>query len=130
MIYRLIAVLVFIVTSFTLFTVGIISDEITDLIHRSRKRERKFKPTIYSLFAQKNLIVCGMLAVSCGVIINYKTIWQYISTGLIDVPWVYVVTGAFFVLAGLQAIALGVLRRILATLRLSKEAPDGNALQE
>jgi hypothetical protein len=130
MIYRLIAVLVFIVTSFTLFTVGIISDEITDLVRRSRKRERKFKPTIYSLFAQKNLIVFGMLAVSCGVVINYKTIWQYISTGLIDVPWVYVVTGAFLVLTGLQAIALGVLRRILSTLRLSKEAPDENTLQE
>ena len=89
-----------------------------------RKRDRKFKPTVYSLFAQKNLIVFGLLAVSCGVLINYKTIWQYISTGLIDVPWVYVVTGAFFVLAGLQAVALGVLRRILSTLRQVKEVPN------
>lgn len=130
MIYRLVAVLVFIVTSFTLFTVGIISDEITDMIHRSRKRERKFKPTVYSLFAQKNLIVFGMLAVLGGVVINYKTIWQYVSTGLIDVPWVYVVTGAFLVLAGLQAIALGVLRRILSTLRLSKEVTGEKGLHE
>jgi glycosyltransferase involved in cell wall biosynthesis len=120
MIYRLITVMVFIVTSFTLFTVGIISDEITDLIHKSRKKDRKFKPAIYSLLSQKNLIVFGMIVSFCGIIINYKTIWQYISTGLIDVPWVYVVTGAFLILIGLQSIALGVLRRILATLLVVK----------
>jgi glycosyltransferase involved in cell wall biosynthesis len=120
MIYRLITVMVFIITSFTLFTVGIISDEITDLIHKSKKRERKFKPTLYSTLSQKNLIVFGIVVCFSGIIINYRTIWQYVSTGLIDVPWVYVVTGAFLVLMGLQAIALGVLRRILATLVLVK----------
>jgi glycosyltransferase involved in cell wall biosynthesis len=120
MIYRLITVLVFTVTSFTLFTVGIISDEITDLIHKSKKRERKFKPTLYSILSQKNLIVFGIGVSLSGIIINYKTIWQYISTGLIDVPWVYVVTGAFLVLMGLQAITLGVLRRILSILRFVK----------
>jgi glycosyltransferase involved in cell wall biosynthesis len=117
MIYRLITVMVFIVTSFTLFTVGIISDEITDLLHKSRKKERKFKPAIYSLLSQKNLIIFGTIVALCGIAINYKTIWQYISTGLIDVPWVYVVTGAFLVLVGFQAITLGVLRRILSILR-------------
>jgi glycosyltransferase involved in cell wall biosynthesis len=120
MIYRLITVMVFIVTSFTLFTVGIISDELTDLIHKSRKRERKFKPAIYYLLSQKNLIVFGTIVAFSGIALNYKTIWQYISTGLIDVPWVYVVTGAFLFLIGLQSIALGILRRILATLRLAK----------
>jgi hypothetical protein len=34
---------------------------------------------------------------------------------------VYIVTGAFLVLVGLQAIALGIVRRILALLRLSEE---------
>ena len=124
MIYRLITVMVFIVTSFTLFTVGIISDEITDLIHKSKKRERKFKPAIYSLLSQKNLIIFGIIVALCGIAINYKTIMQYISTGLIDVPWVYVVTGAFLVLIGLQSIALGFLRRILATLQLVKGVKD------
>ena len=124
MIYRLITVMVFIVTSFTLFTVGIISDEITDLIHKSKKRERKFKPAIYSLLSQKNLIIFGIIVALCGIAINYKTILQYISTGLIDVPWVYVVTGAFLVLIGLQSIALGFLRRILATLQLVKGVKD------
>ena len=124
MIYRLITVIVFIVTSFTLFTLGIISDEITDLLHKSKKRERKFKPTLYSILSQKKLIVFGFIVVLSGIAINYKTIWQYLSTGLIDVPWVYVATGAFLVLIGLQSIALGVLRRILATLRLVKGTKD------
>ncbi len=124
MIYRLITVMVFIVTSFTLFTLGIISDEVTDLIHKSKKRERKFKPILYSLLSQKNLIVFGITVTLCGIAINYRTIWQYISTGLIDVPWVYVVTGAFLILVGLQSIALGVLRRILGTLRVVKNTTN------
>ena len=125
MIYRLIAVMVFIVTSFTLFAVGIISDEITDLIHKTRKRERMFKSTVYNILSQRKLIVFGFAVAISGIVINYKTIWEYITTGLIDVPWVYVVTGAFLVLIGLQAIALGVLRRILSTLRRVREEREG-----
>ena len=121
MIYRLLAVVVFIVTSFGLFTVGIISDEITDIIHKTRKRERMFKSTVYNLLSQRKLIIFGFSIAIFGILINYKTIWEYVTSGLIDVPWVYVVTGAFFVMIGLQAIALGVLRRILSQLRQIRE---------
>lgn len=125
MIYRLITVMVCIVTSFTLITLGIISDEVTDLIRKDIKRKRIFKPLIYGLLSQRKLMLFGIVSILSGIALNYKTILEYVTTGLIYVPWVYVVTGAFFVLIGCQALALGVLRRILGLLRESKEGRDG-----
>jgi len=124
MIYRLITVMVCIVSSFTLFSVGIISDEITNLIHDRSRKKRMFKTVLYEVLTQKKLIIFGAACALCGIAINYKTIWEYATTGMIHVHWVYIVTGAFFVLAGAQALALGILRRILTMLRLVKQAWD------
>lgn len=120
MIYRLITVMVLIVSSLLLFTVGIISDETTDLIHKHRRERGFFRSALYTMLSQKKLIIFGLAAILIGIVINYKTLWEYITTGLIYVPWVYVVTGAFFVLVGLQALALGILRRIIALLNDSR----------
>ncbi len=90
MIYRLITVMVLIVTSFGLFTIGIISEEVTDIIHKTRERERMLKSTIYNMLSQKKLIITGFAVSLTGILINYKTIWEYLTAGLIDVPWVYV----------------------------------------
>jgi len=126
MIYRLITVTVLIVSSLTLFTVGIISDETAGLLNKRRHGRSIFRTVMYSMLSQKKLIIVGIAAPCIGVVINYKTIGEYITTGLIYVPWVYVVTGAFFVLVGLQSLALGILRRILALLKESRERGVGN----
>lgn len=121
MIYRLVTVMVLIVTSIGLFTVGIISDEIIQLLHINNKPARGFKSILYRALSQRKLITFGAVVALLGILLNYKTIWEYLTTGMIDVPWVYVVTGAFLVLVGLQAMALGIVRRILALLRLTEE---------
>ena len=121
MIYRLITVMVLIVSSLMLFTVGIISDETTDLMKKCSHERGVFKSAMYTMLSQKKLIILGLSAIVFGILINYKIIWEYITTGLIYVPWVYVVTGAFFVLIGLQSLSLGILRRILALLKESRE---------
>ena len=121
MIYRLVTVMVLIITSIGLFTVGIISDEVTQLLHRGRNRDKGFKTIVYRMLSQRKLIIIGILVALLGIVLNWRTIYEYINTGHIDMPWVYIVTGAFLVLVGLQAIALGIVRRILALLRLSEE---------
>lgn len=121
MIYRLVTVMVLIVTSIGLFTVGIISDDVIQLIHRNNNRARGFKSILYRALSQRKLIIFGALIALLGIMLNHKTIGQYLNTGKIDIPWVYIVTGAFLVLVGLQAIALGIVRRILALLRLAEE---------
>jgi glycosyltransferase involved in cell wall biosynthesis len=119
MIYRLISVMVLIVGSLTLFTVGIISDETTRFTKKQRQQRGALQAALYTMLSQRNLIVAGIVGALFGIAINYKTLYQYLTTGRIYVHWVYVVTGAFFVLFGLQSFALGILRRILALLRES-----------
>ena len=74
---------------------------------------------MYTMLSQRKLIFTGTVAALFGISLNYNTIWQYTTTGHIAVHWIYIVTGAFFVLFGLQSLALGILRRILALLRES-----------
>ncbi len=121
MIYRLVTVMVLIVTGIGIVTVGIISDEVIQLIHRRNGRIRGFKAMVYRALSQRNLIMFGAAVALLGIAINYKTIWEYLTTGRIDLPWVYVITGAFLVMVGLQAVALGIVRRIFALLRRAEE---------
>jgi len=72
---------------------------------------------VYQVLSQRNLIIFGVVVALMGIAINYKTIWEYFTTGRIDLPWVYVITGAFLVMVGLQAVALGIVRRIFTLLR-------------
>ena len=119
MIYRFITITTLVFSSFTIFTIGIISEQISDFMMEKRRKRSFFKGLIYSLFSQKKLIIAVPLIALSGIILNYKTIWQYISMGIINIHWVYIVTGAFLFLVGLQALALGVLERILLTLKMN-----------
>jgi len=117
MIYRLMTVTVLIVTGFMMLTVGIISDEVIDLLQQRGRETGRIKKAVYLMLSQKKLIISGFVCAAIGIAINYRTIIEFLATGLIDVPWVYVVTGAFLVLLGLQVAVLGALRRILSLLR-------------
>ena len=122
MIFRLVTVMVLIVTSIGIFTVGIISDEVTQLMRKRKNRDTGFKAVIYRALSQRRLIIFGFAVALLGIVLNYRTIWEYLTTGKIDLPWVYVIAGAFLVMVGLQAVALGIVRRILTLLRRTEEA--------
>jgi glycosyltransferase involved in cell wall biosynthesis len=117
MIYRIITITALVFTSFTMFTVGIISEQIADLMMDKRRAKGFFTGLIHALFSQRKLIIAGPFIALSGILLNYKTIWQYISLGEIYVHWVYIVTGAFLFMTGLQMLALGILERILGTLK-------------
>lgn len=121
MIFRLVTVMVLIVTGIGIFTVGIISDEVIQLMYRRGNRTRGFTAMIYRALSQRKLIIAGSAIALLGIALNYRTIWEYLTTGEINLPWVYVVTGAFLVMVGLQAVALGIVRRILVLLRRAEE---------
>jgi hypothetical protein len=129
MIYRLVTVMVLIVTSIGIVTVGIISDEVIQLMHRRNGRIRGFKAMVHQALSQRNLIMFGVVVALLGIALNYKTIWKYLTTGTIDLPWVYVITGAFLVMVGLQAVALGIVRRIFALLRRAEEERSKNEIR-
>jgi glycosyltransferase involved in cell wall biosynthesis len=120
MLYRLVAIIAMVFASITLFTIGIIAAQVADVMMDISRRRGFFARLMHSLFSQKTLIIAGPLIALAGIVLNYQTISQYLSMGVIYVHWVYIVTGAFLFITGLQILALGVLQRILRTLKITK----------
>ena len=136
MVYRLIAVVVLVLTSLTIMTVGLVADQIAELVNAEvrRRRPRLLERAIRAVLSQRVLIVAGPLLVLLGLLINRRGISQFIFEHRVDVPWVFPVTGAFLVLMGIWSWALGMLERIVRTLRLReldqvarREPPAGAA---
>lgn len=120
MVYRLIAVVVLVLTSLTIMTVGLVADQIAELVNAEvrRRRPRLLERAIRTVLSQRVLIVAGPLLVLLGLLINRRGLSQFIFEHRVNVPWVFPVTGAFLILAGIWSWALGMLQRIVRTLRL------------
>lgn len=113
MIYRLLSVLIFTVVGFNSITIGEITESFLILIKRSNK-ERSFSGLILSrLFSGSSLAGIGIILLILGPLLNYKTIYQYITTQHIYVHWSYLVLGGMLILVGLQLIGLAVLKKFL-----------------
>ena len=72
MIYRLITITTLVFTSFTMFTVGIISEQISDFMMDKRREKGFLKGLLYSLFSQKKLIIASPFIALSGILLNYK----------------------------------------------------------
>lgn len=121
MIYRLLAVMVFTVAGITLVAIGLLANAMVRSIQRlhlssvggqcAPAARKKWQRLLLN-----SLPVTGLLLGLVGVFINRGVLWEYLTTGHITAHWTYPVTGAFFVLCGLQLFSFGVIYRIVATL--------------
>ncbi|MBN1916651.1 MAG: glycosyltransferase family 2 protein [Verrucomicrobia bacterium] len=120
MVYRLIAVVVLVLASLTMMTVGLVADQIAELVNAEvrRRRARAIERFVRAVLSHRALIVAGPVLVVIGLAVNWRTFHQLLVEGHVKVPWVFPVTGAFFVLMGVWSWALGMLQRIVRTLRL------------
>lgn len=114
MIYRLITILVLVIVGLNMLTIGIISEEAVAVLDNKKRRKNLFVRVCNKIFSQKNLFGLGLVLILLGIGINYRTIFQFITTGMITVHWSRVVTGGFFILCGFQMLALGLLERIIS----------------
>lgn len=124
MVYRLIGVVVLVLTSLAIMTVGIVADQVAELMNAEvrRRRPRAIERFVRAVLSQRVMIVAGPILVLVGLAINWKGLWQFVVEGRVKVPWVFPVTGAFFVLMGVWTWGLGMLQRIVRTLRLREAA--------
>jgi glycosyltransferase involved in cell wall biosynthesis len=123
MLYRLMAVVILVLTSLAIMTVGIVADQVAELVNAEvrRRRPRKMERFVRAVLSQKVMIIAGPLFVLAGLAINWKGLAQFFAEGRVHVPWVFPVTGAFFVLMGVWSWGLGMLQRIVRTLRRREE---------
>lgn len=89
------------VLSVNLLFLGMIANEFTSIFNeRAALRQRLRNSFLRALFLPRNIIIIGVTLVVVGIAINYQVIIEYVAHRTINVHWVYVLTGAFFVLLG------------------------------
>lgn len=115
MIYRLVTIMVLVVGGLNIISVGEISEQALQMIGHKKRTPTFIDNLLGLLFSQKALFFWSIALVLLGVLVNSKTILQYITTQTITVHWSYVIFGATSVLAGLQLFSLGVLLQFLAS---------------
>ena len=120
MLYRLMAVFVLMLTSLTVMTVGLVADEVAELVNAEvrRRKRRRFETLLRAVLSPGTMVVAGPVCVLLGLAINWKGLYQFLVEGRVKVPWVFPVAGAFFVLMGVWCWGLGMLQRIVRTLKL------------
>lgn len=113
-IYRLISIIVFFITGLNFIILGFLSNEIVSLMHNRESILDKIKgKRIRVLFFPRSFLIAGILVSFSGVLLNIKTIREYIFTGKVHIHWVYVLAGGFLVLFGMGIFTYGFLHKII-----------------
>jgi glycosyltransferase involved in cell wall biosynthesis len=115
-IYRLFAVLLLGVTGLNLITFGVSANYVISLI-RGRAQERTLIGKLLRPRRIKRLGLAGGVLLLSSVLLNTKTIYQYLTAFHITVHWSYILTGAFLFLVGAQLIMASSLMVIFDALR-------------
>ena len=113
-IYRLISISVFFVAGLNFIILGFLSDGMVSLIRNKgsfldRIRNKKMR----AFLSPGSFSITGFLISVSGVLLNVKTLKEYILTRQIDIPWVYVLAGGFLVLLGMQIFTYGFLHKLI-----------------
>ncbi len=113
-IYRLISIIVFSLIGINFVLFGLFAQNFLCIIYN--------KPDIYDsirnnflkvLLYPRNLIRAGAFISILGIVLNWQTVYQYLTTGKIFLHWVYILTGAFLLMVGMEIFTFGFLQKIL-----------------
>jgi hypothetical protein len=116
MIYRLVAVAVALTSGVALLAIGLLAQQTVHLIHEDYDPPRGLRGWLHNLIARRfSWIGAGL--VLAGILLNGRSLVQYVSTGQVTAHWIYVLTGGLLVTLGIEFIAFAVLSRALDTLR-------------
>ena len=113
-IYRLISIIVFSLIGVNFILFGLFAQNFLCIIYNKsdmldRINNKFFKILLYP----RNLIRTGAFISILGIVLNWQTIYQYLTTGKIFLHWVYVLTGAFLLMMGMEIFTFGFLQKIL-----------------
>lgn len=117
-IYRLFTIMVLFVTGLNTITFGAFANYVLSMLHNREVNQNGFiGKYILSRIVLKKFNLIGWVLAALALIINYKTIIEFIMTGHIYIHWSYIITGATFFLVGVQLIMCSYLIQILDELK-------------
>lgn len=124
-IYRLFSIMLLWVTGLNLITFGAFSNYVLAIIHRKEiKQSNIFLSYIMNEFIINRFGKIGFMLILSAVVLNHRTIFEYITTRHIYVHWSYILTGATLFLVGLQMVMANFLMKFL------KELEERRKMQE
>lgn len=113
MIYRLLTIVVLMTCGFISLTYGWIAQSLSNIANH-RPSGWLEQPRLHEASA-----ALGCLLSLSGILLNSKTILEYISSGQITIHWVYVLTGGLLVILGTVMFAFGVVLGLMGHLSFS-----------
>ena len=114
-IYRLLTILMLFLVGFNFIIFGVFAERFVSVLHNQKDIiDRLNNRFLSDLLRPMSLLKIGLFITFFGIILNSKVIYQYVTTGHIYEHWVYVLTGALFVLIGMQVFTFSFLHKILS----------------
>jgi glycosyltransferase involved in cell wall biosynthesis len=102
MIYRLLTIVTLMVCGFIALTYGAVAQRVSNI---SLRRD---EGPLTSPWLPELSIGAGVLLAMGGVILNSRTILEYVSSGRISIHWIYVLTGSLAVILGTVLVSFGI----------------------
>ena len=110
MIYRLLTIVTLTACGFICLTYGLIAQKISDIANH------KDSGWLNEPWLRESAVVFGVLSGLAGILLNSKTILEYVTRGQITIPWIYVLTGGMLVILGTVLAAFGVVLGLMGHL--------------
>jgi len=121
MIYRIVFITVMCTVGFNLYIIGMITSRLTSFQNPYKNPRCNYLMEIMEKIVFRKPIITAFICFTGAVLLNVKTIYEYVSRGTIDVHWVFIITGAWLVLLSSQFASFAVFDR---TVKLLQEQRD------
>jgi glycosyltransferase involved in cell wall biosynthesis len=127
-IYRLVAVMVMVLSGVHFIFFGLIANTILAAAHRMPPfRNSLLARALLRQTVINNLWLVGVLLMLAAVILNREGIYTYFTQGKVFLHWSYVLTGSLLFLLGLSFALWGSLVRVIVALIPPREPPTGGS---
>jgi len=126
-IYRLITIAMLTTAGVNFMIFALVADNLVSLLNnRPSFYEKTNNRLVRNILYPRSLLRAGFFMIAGAMLINMKTIGEYVTTGRIYVHWVYVLAGALLVLLGIEIASYALLQKILFTYKANRDYSAGD----
>jgi hypothetical protein len=119
-IYRLFTVMVALVVGTNLLTFGAFAERVLQIVYDRPDYKGFWGRWLFPKRVLDRFGTIGAAAIASGVLLNYKTVMQYVTTLQVTIHWSYIITGATLVLCGFQMVMASFLVEVLRIVKAQK----------
>lgn len=114
-IYRVSTVVVSFVAGLVLIGTGLLAERATAILHTRRTRPTWIHRAL-DLVLLRHPFVVSFLALVGAIVVTYRSLVSYLSSGRIEEHWIHVVVGGYFAMTAAILFSFGWMKRILEML--------------